>query len=170
MSTEKETNVAIIGGGLIGIMMALGLLHRGFTVTVYERAPKLFEIGAAIAFTGVARECMKILDPRVLMALSRVGEANLHPMNRYWDGFNPPTKEAAASESESLLFCQSALHLDYWGCLRSMLLRELAAELPGGETGGIIKFGKQLDSYDETGEKIVLHFSDNTTASADAGK
>jgi len=168
MSAEKEATIAVIGGGLIGVMVALGLLHRGFQVILYERAPKLFEIGAALAFTGKARECMAILDPRILTALSRVGEANLHPLNRYWDGFTPSTKEAAASEDTSLLFSHSASALDYWGCLRSLLLRELAAELPGGEKGGIIEFGKQLESYDEIVDKVVLRFTDGTTAEADA--
>src|SRR5271168_3664737 len=91
-------DIAIVGSGIVGVMMALGLLHRGMRVTVYERANDFHEIGAGFAFTGVARECMQRLDPRVLEALRRVGEENRHPQNRYWDGFNPASKEAAQAQ------------------------------------------------------------------------
>jgi len=159
-------DIAIVGSGIVGVMMALGLLHRGMRVTVYERANDFHEIGAGFAFTGVARECMQRLDPRVLEALRRVGEENRHPQNRYWDGFNPASKEAAQAQ-DALLFQMSARDLAYWGCLRSHLLREMVGELPEGVT----KFGKQLESYvdDESSNKVVLRFADGSVAEADAG-
>jgi len=159
-------DIAIVGGGIIGVMMALGLLHRGIRVTVYERANDFHEIGAGFAFTGVARNCMQRLNPGVLEALRRVGEENRHPYNRYWDGFNPSSKEAAQSE-DALLFQMSARELAYWGCLRSLFLKEMAAELPDG----VVKFGKQVESYfdDESNEKIVLRFADGSVVEADAG-
>ncbi|KAI1412490.1 putative salicylate hydroxylase [Hypoxylon sp. FL1857] len=162
---SSSLDIAIIGGGIIGVMMTLGLLHRGMRVTLYERATDFHEIGAGFAFTGVARDCMKRLNPQVLEALRRVGEENRHPNNRYWDGFNPASKDAAESQ-DALLFQMSARELDYWGCLRSHFLREMATYLPEG----VAKFGKQMESYvdDEGGGKVVLHFTDGTTAEADA--
>ncbi|KAI9661829.1 MAG: hypothetical protein M1821_009068 [Bathelium mastoideum] len=156
-------DIAVVGAGIIGIMTALGLLYAGHKVTVYERADDYYEVGAAMAFTGVARECMKQLNPSVLEALQRVGEANRHPMNRYWDGFSPTSKEAAQSE-ESLLFQQSARELDYTGCLRSVYLREMAKSLPEG----VVKFGKSLKSYSEETESVELRFADGSVAQADA--
>lgn len=163
---EVALDVAVVGGGIIGVMLALGLLHRGYRVTVYERANEFHEIGVGFAFTKVARECMQILDPCVLEALQQVGEANLHPQNRYWDGFNPTSKEAAQSQ-DALLFQMSARELDYWGCLRSHFLQKMVAKLPDGVT----KFGKHLDSYidDESNGKVTLNFVDGSIAEADAG-
>jgi salicylate hydroxylase len=173
-SSERQTNgnvtssspfhVAVVGAGIIGVMTALGLLHAGHKVTVYERANDYFEIGAAMAFTGVARDCMQKLNPAILEALQRVGEANRHPMNRYWDGFNPISKQMAQSE-ESLLFQQSARELDYTGCLRSVYLREMAKSLPEG----VVKFGKSLESYSEEAEGIKIRFADGSIAQADIG-
>lgn len=145
--------------------MALGLLHRGMQVTLYERAPEIHESGTGMAFTGVARQCMRHLDQRILDALSKVGEENRHPHNRYWDCFHPATKEAAQQES-ALLFQVSARELSYCGCLRSHLLHKMSSKLPEG----IIQFGKQLDSYIDNPEsdKVVLQFTDGTTAESDA--
>lgn len=164
MEESRQTlDIAVVGAGIIGVMTALGLLHAGYNVTVYERRNDYFEVGAAMAFTGVARECMQRLNPAILEALLRVGEANRHPMNRYWDGFNPSTKDAAQSE-QSLLFQQSARELDYVGCLRSIFLKEMAKALPEGN----VRFGKSLESYSEEDAVVELRFADGTTAKADA--
>ena len=166
-SPDTTLHVAVIGGGIIGAILALGLLQRGIRVTVYERAAEIHETGAAFAFTGVARECMRRLDPHILDALNAVGEKNRHQFNRYWDGFHPTTKEEAQDDS-AVLFQVSARELDYCGCLRSHLLHKMAALLPEN----VIQFRKQLQSYEDNPDrsKVVLHFADGTTAEADAGK
>ncbi|KAL2862549.1 putative salicylate hydroxylase [Aspergillus lucknowensis] len=145
--------------------MALGLIHRGVRVTVYERANTLPEIGAGMAFTAVAQDCMRRLSPRIIAAFERVGSPNEHPQNRYWDGFHPESKEQAQAP-ESLLFQMSTYDMGYWTCLRAAFLEELNGELPEG----VLKFGKCLESYtdDETKTKVVLRFGDGSEAQADA--
>ncbi|KAF5573778.1 salicylate 1-monooxygenase [Fusarium subglutinans] len=162
--TEKSFEIAVIGGGIVGLMVAIGLLKRGINVSVFEQAAELTEVSAGFAFTGVARECMKRLDPRLLEALDRIGEVNRHPYNRYWDGYNPSTQEEAES-NDSLLFEVSARDLDYQGCLRSHLLHEMASMLPART----IKLGKQLkELQDNTGsDKVTVTFSDQSTYEVD---
>jgi 5-methylphenazine-1-carboxylate 1-monooxygenase len=41
-------NVAIIGGGICGLSLALNLKERGITCRVYERAPEIKELGVGI--------------------------------------------------------------------------------------------------------------------------
>lgn len=44
-----ETNdIAIVGGGIAGLALALGLHRHGLTATVYEAAPQIAEIGVGI--------------------------------------------------------------------------------------------------------------------------
>lgn len=164
---DLDLDVAIVGGGIIGVMTALGLQRRGMRVTVYERAPAWHEMGVGFAFTGAARDCMGRLDPRILDALLRVGEENKHEYNRYWDGFTPGTKAEAESEEKSLLFQVSARDAAFVGCLRSHLLQEMAAQLPAG----VARFGKQLVSCvdDEIAGNVRLLFSDGETTTADLG-
>lgn len=164
-STRPPLDVAIVGGGIIGVVVALGFLHRGMRVTVYERASTFHEIGAAIAFTGVARECMQRLNPDMHEVLRQVGRKSPHEKVRYWDGFNPRTKEAAEMEETSLLFDVPEGDLAFWACLRSHFLLGMAAQLPKGT----MQFGKQLVEYvdAEGSDKVVLRFEDGTTAESD---
>lgn len=159
----RPLEVAVIGGGIVGIVLALGLIHRGMRVKVYERANDFHEIGAGIAFTGVARECMARLSPRVIESMRRVGDENRNSFYRYWDGYNVASEEDVA-QSAALLFQLPIADLKYWGCLRAHLLDDLAKVLPEG----IVQFNKQLVDYREDDENVTLYFSDGTTAKTDA--
>jgi len=53
------TRIAIIGGGIGGLTTALTLKQAGFDPEVFEQAPELLEVGAAIA---VWPNAMRILD------------------------------------------------------------------------------------------------------------
>ncbi|EAQ86391.1 hypothetical protein CHGG_07644 [Chaetomium globosum CBS 148.51] len=158
-------DVAIVGGGLVGVIAALGLVHRGIRVTVYERGAKFQELGAGIGFPRVARECMQRMDPRVLDALARVTQQNPHDTVRYWDGFNPRTKESSELKEGALLFDVPERDLAFWSCLRSHFLLEMVALLPEGVT----QFGKRLVEYidEEKSDKVVLRFADGSRAEAD---
>ncbi|TVY81970.1 FAD-dependent monooxygenase afoD [Lachnellula suecica] len=166
-NVKPSLDVAIVGGGIIGIMATLGLLRRGIRVTIYERAAVLADIGAAFAFTAIARESMQLLDPSILEALMHVGMKDPNPTSEYWDGFGPRTKEAAEDPETGLMF-DSLDSLDFVACLRAHFLQVLAKQLP--ESGGVVEFNKQLVSFTdklEEGGKVVLSFADGTTAEAD---
>ncbi|KAL4815045.1 hypothetical protein BDW67DRAFT_191719 [Aspergillus spinulosporus] len=150
--------IAIIGGGIIGIITALGLIHRGINVTVYERAPKYTETSAGFSFSSGARKAMELVSPRVLEALLRVAAPNKHPFIRYFDGFTPGADEAQ--------WQIPAERPDYYGCLRAAFLESLGEEVPEG----VVKFGKVLESYEDNEEKgtVLLRFRDGSTAEVDA--
>jgi 2-polyprenyl-6-methoxyphenol hydroxylase-like FAD-dependent oxidoreductase len=46
--TSAHTDIAIIGGGVAGLSLALNLHRRGITCRVYERAPEVKELGVGI--------------------------------------------------------------------------------------------------------------------------
>lgn len=52
-----EPHIAIVGGGIVGLMLALGLARQTISVRVYEQAAGFREIGAGIAFSASARRC-----------------------------------------------------------------------------------------------------------------
>src|ERR1700744_3641594 len=51
-SMTKTFRIAIVGGGIGGLTLAVALRQRGIEADVYEQAPKLTEIGAAIALSA----------------------------------------------------------------------------------------------------------------------
>jgi salicylate hydroxylase len=159
--------VAIVGGGIIGVMMALGLHRRGIKAVIYERTPSWHEVSAGFAFTGAGRDCMQQLDPGILEVLSRISQkTDPSTSNSYWDAYHPRTRQDAEDESKALLFRTPNNNLLFWGCVRSQFLLGMAALLPDGA----VRFGKQLVSYDDDDEraKVILHFDDGSTAEADA--
>ena len=45
---EKTLRIAVIGGGIGGLAVAVGLHRAGFEVDVYEQAQELVEVGGGI--------------------------------------------------------------------------------------------------------------------------
>jgi salicylate hydroxylase len=52
--SDSDLRVAIIGGGIGGLSLGLALRERGLRADVFEQAPELAEIGAAIALSANA--------------------------------------------------------------------------------------------------------------------
>lgn len=162
-------DVAIVGGGAIGVITALGFLRRGARVTIYERAPNWPELGFTIAFTGMARQCLGRIDPDILETVERISQFNPVKTVRYWDGYSPRTKEAAESVKTAVVAETSEADMGYAGCLRSRLLTEITPLI--AKKGGLVRFGKQLVGYydKKKNDKVRLTFADGTDAEADVG-
>jgi salicylate hydroxylase len=62
-------DVAIVGGGLAGLALAIGLSHRNFQVSVYEKCPTFLPIGTTLGIAPngwkALREIQYGLDDRV---------------------------------------------------------------------------------------------------------
>lgn len=154
---HPQTSIAIIGGGIIGVVTALGLIHRKIPVTVYERGTKFTETSAGFSFSAGARKAMRSVAPTVLAAFERVAAPNPYPFIRYFDGFTPGVDEP--------LWQIPAEKPDYYGCLRAAFLESLGSELPEG----VVRFGKSLEGYEDEGEGVVLRFTDGEVVRVDAG-
>jgi len=165
----KKLDVAIVGGGIIGLILALGLNRRGIKVKVYEQARFLREIGAGVAFTANAVRCMEQVDPRLVTALRSVATSNGDPRNpndylQWVDGFNLDPEH---SENEKVLYKLFAGSRGFEGCHRAHFLDALLKVVPEG----VVHFNKRLANIVEQDDvkKVRLEFEDETVAEADAG-
>jgi salicylate hydroxylase len=61
----RAIRIAVIGGGIGGLVAARALQRRGFETRVYEAAPELKEIGAGIALHPNAIKALRSLDLEV---------------------------------------------------------------------------------------------------------
>jgi salicylate hydroxylase len=168
---DETLEIAIVGQGIIGLVLALGLIRRGVNVKVYEQASRLRVTGAGVAFTANAIQCMNLLDPQIVDALRSVATSNGDPANpndylRWVDGYSRPTGHDP--REERLLFKLYAGTKGFEGCHRAHFVEALAGLMPEE----VVHYSKRLDKIHEKGgnEKMVLTFHDGTTASADAGK
>lgn len=63
--THQRTEVAVVGGGMVGAAVALGLAQRGFQVSVIEREPPpVFDAGAApdVRVSAISRASVDFLE------------------------------------------------------------------------------------------------------------
>ena len=47
--TTRNWKIAVVGAGIGGLTLALALRQHGIDVELYEQAPELREVGAAVA-------------------------------------------------------------------------------------------------------------------------
>ncbi|RHZ67840.1 hypothetical protein CDV55_100828 [Aspergillus turcosus] len=165
---SQSFEVAIIGGGIVGLALATGLVHRGVQVKLYEKTSSFRPIGAGIGFTPNTKQALELLHPGALAAEQKVATANGDPDNpndwlRYLDGFHHTTDEA---DEETLLYELYTGYRGFEGCVRADFLDELLKLIPDG----VIEFGKSihniLDLEDE--RRVLLQFEDGSVAEADA--
>lgn len=155
-STPEALHVAIIGAGITGVNLALGLLARGVSFTLYERAPCFGEIGAGIGFSPNAERAMGALSPDVLAAFKRVANPNGEDYFQWVDGHG----------SGNLFFKLHVGKDGFQGGRRSDILDAWAKLVPPDT----VQFGKEIDTITQppSTHKLRLHFKDGSTADADA--
>ncbi|KAJ9496136.1 hypothetical protein H2202_008382 [Exophiala xenobiotica] len=155
----KTFTVTIVGGGLGGVLIAIGLSIRGIPVRIYEAASCFTETSAGLGFGPNAVRAMVKLDPRIYnayMALKtengreckkdtwfdvRLGQGNVHEL------IGEPKMGSMGGGN----------------VLRASFLMELVKLLPEG----CATFGKVLSSIDQRDGRVILHFADGASADAD---
>lgn len=160
MAHPKQFEVAIIGGGIAGITLAIALNRRAVPVKIYEQAPAFGEIGAGVSFSPNAVQAMKVCHEGVYKAFENVCTRNLWPSKQkvwfdYVDGFHDGDNYAFTI-SNSL--GQNAVH-------RAHFLDEMVRLVPSN----LAQFGKKLQKLGEKSNgRILMEFEDGTSAEADA--
>jgi salicylate hydroxylase len=91
--------IAIIGAGIGGLAAACALRHHGFTVTVYERAAEIGEVGAGLQLGPNAVKVLRAL--RVFDALRPLAFEPTNIVSLAWDDahlrFREPLRATAAA-------------------------------------------------------------------------
>lgn len=161
--SKKTFQIAIIGGGISSVTLAIGPHKRGIPTTIYEQAHVFGEIGAGVVFSPNAVHAMQLVEKCVYDAFEEVATHNLwESKSKVWFGFVDGT--AGGPEALKILFSlediygQNAVH-------RAHFLDAMLKYLPKD----IAHFGKHLDDVveDSETEKLVMKFHDGTTAETD---
>ncbi|MCI3208798.1 MULTISPECIES: FAD-dependent monooxygenase [Pandoraea] len=151
----SKPRIAVIGAGLGGTAAA-GLLERsGYDVALYEQAPAFSRLGAGIH-----------LGPNVMKIMRRLGiEDALNVMGShpdYWYSRDWKTAEAMSQIplGEFALKTYGATYLTvHRGDFHELMTRAVSP--------GTIRFGKCLQSVEDTGREVRMTFTDGTVETAD---
>jgi 2-polyprenyl-6-methoxyphenol hydroxylase-like FAD-dependent oxidoreductase len=147
------TSIAIIGGGIGGLTTALALRQFGFEPEVFEQAPALLDVGAAIA-----------IWPNALRVLEHLGlgeklmqKAGVIQEVRWLDQHGRLVNSVAISESNDARATPAiALHR---ADLQSTLLHALPATS--------IHLGNALVSQKQEGDRVTASFANGNTVDCD---
>ncbi len=171
---DASLEVAIIGGGIVGLVLANGLVRQQVKVKVYEQAQSFREIGAGMAFTANATRCMELINPVILDAFRSSGSVatsngdskNPNDYLRWIDGYNRRSDDDP--NYQKMLFKIDAGYKGFEGCRRDQFLEALVNIIPAG----VVECKKRLERVEEKGreDKILLTFSDGVSVETDAGK
>ncbi|KAL5438333.1 hypothetical protein PMIN05_005831 [Paraphaeosphaeria minitans] len=171
-STPKSFNLAIIGGGISGLTLAIALHKRNIPITIYESAASFGEIGAGLGFQPNSVRTMELIAPGIKEGFLRCANNQETDPPKWFDVRIGDTREA---DSEGFvrekdgrkiklgdpIFTIPARPGPRGGVHRAHFLDELVKLLPEG----IAQFVKRLVEVTETdGGDAVLHFADGTTA------
>lgn len=169
---DSPLEIAIVGGGIIGLSLAAGLIKQNVKVKVYEQAKGFREIGAGMAFTANAIRCMGLMNPDIVSALRSGGsvatsmdEDDPNDYLRWIDGYNKRRKDDPSHQT--MLFKIDAGYKGFEGTRRDMFLEALVKVIPQE----IVELKKRLDTIEEKADgRVQLKFTDGTVAEADAGE
>lgn len=167
--SAKDFEIAIIGGGIAGVTLAIGLHQRNIRCTLYEQSRSFREIGAGVGLAPNAVRAMLILSRDIGQAFEAVATHNKWESKRkiwfdFLDGTAGERPEGHAGGIETIFTLQNAQGQN--AAHRARFLDEMVKYLPEG----FAHFKKHLDQIEEDNPdgKLRLKFHDGTTAEADA--
>ncbi|KAF4536986.1 Mannitol 1-phosphate dehydrogenase [Lasiodiplodia theobromae] len=164
MSTERNFNIAVVGGGIAGVTLTIGLVRQNIPVTLYESAQAFGEIGAGVAIGANAARAMSLIAPEVRSGFEKVATFNLWDSKKHiWfdfrRGMGHGGSDANANQGELISSVpgpsgQAAVH-------RAHFLDAMVDLVPDN----VAKFGKRLDRIETLPDgNVKLHFLDGTEA------
>ena len=144
--------IAIVGGGIGGLVAALALHDRGFSPRVYESAAAMRELGVGINLLPHAVRVLDALGLRERLLESGIATAEL----LYFNKFGQRIWREPRGQEAGYAWPQISIHR---GRLHGILHDEVLARL-GPDA---IRHGHHLTSIDTEGARPVLRFADRSS-------
>lgn len=166
LNSPKPFSIAIAGGGIGGLCLAVALVHHNIPIHVYEAASAFSEIGAGVGFGPNALRAMALLDPAIFEGYKRCETTSASPSEdaRFFNFRYGMEKPSADGMVAGQLICEVRSDMKTSSVHRARFLEELVKLMPEGAAS----FRKRLVGIEEGGEGVLLKFFDGTEARHDA--
>lgn len=164
VSPKKQFTVAIVGGGIGGLALAIGLLRRNVPVQIYEAAPAFRETGLGLSIGPAAHRALPRIDPKLRVTYDSLVTTNADSpgFERFRDTWFEVVWASGDEEGE-LMMDLKALPSGQTTLRRADFLAALVAMIPDNTA----HFDKRLGSLTERADSVQLSFEDGTTVAAD---
>jgi salicylate hydroxylase len=149
--------IAIVGGGIGGLTLALALRQRGLEADVYEQAPELTEIGAAVALSANSIRELERLG--LLEQLSAVSTEPTELIYRDWRGGHRVAAFPVRKDSAY----RTRFGAPYFGVHRAEFQRILSGALGPAR----LHLGQRVHNVLDQGDTASLEFADGRSVHAD---
>jgi len=169
---SRSFEIAIVGGGISGLTLAISLLQHNIPVTIYEAARHFGEIGAGVGFGPNSVLAMELMSPTLKAAFDKFKTSNRASKRNTWFTVRVGDERKANSEGyvsgdkkvgDPLYDVELNTPHGNGGVFRAHFLDELVKSVPDG----ITKFGKKLvdmRTLDDGSGDTVLQFADGSEA------
>ncbi|MFF8032102.1 FAD-dependent monooxygenase [Streptomyces sp. NPDC016626] len=153
--TQPRTRIAIVGGGVAGLVTATLLRRMGIEARVFEQTPEFGAVGAGIQLSPNGVRVLLRLG--LQEALARTGvQAQAIETRRWADG-------APIARVRHGAGCTELFGAPYYLIHRADLQRCLLSVVPEDT----VELGKSCARVVERPGEVELHFADGTTTTAD---
>lgn len=149
----KTSKIAVVGGGIGGLTVALALIKKGFSPIVFEKTAVSRPIGAGIVLSSNAMGALSHLG-----VLDKICGAGWPVKN-----FIVSTPEGNSLFEEDFAAIGKRFGYSAVGISRPVLHKILIDLLPKD----CIKLGYNFESCNQTSEQVTLHFKEHTPIDAD---
>lgn len=155
----KQFHIAVIGGGLGGLSLAIGLVQRGISVQVYEGASGWTDGGAGLVFAKNSMAAMKKISPDIyeVFAKRSSGQGWESKKTTYMDYRNGLTNGELVTSVVCANTGQESVH-------RTLFAKDLVALLPDGT----FHMGKRLTHVENREDGgYILKFAEGMSVNTD---
>ncbi|KAL8820987.1 MAG: hypothetical protein Q9223_000901 [Gallowayella weberi] len=155
----KQFSIAIVGGGLAGLSLAIGLVQRGIPVHIYEGATEWTDAGAGLVFAKNSMAAMAKISPDIYRAFAKrsSGQGWESKKTTYMDYRDGSTDGDLITSVICANTGQESVH-------RTLFAKDLVALLPSGT----FHMGKRLTAIDNRPDGgYTLRWADGQSTDAD---
>lgn len=149
----SQKRIAIAGGGIAGLTVAIALQRKGFDVTVYEQAPQIKPLGAGLALAANAVKALIEIG---------VGDDVLRAGKVIKAMYIKDEKGNVLTESDSERISAKLGVVNNFTIHRADLHQILINQL----TAGTVVLNKSCIDFDQKSSGLSIKFSDGTSAFA----
>ena len=153
----QKIRIAIVGGGIGGLTLALALRQRGLEAEVFEQASALTEVGAAVALSANSTR-----ELRRLGVLDEIAAVSTEPTELIYRSWQDGRRIAAHPVGQDGRY-RDRFGAPYFGIHRADLQRILSKAFGVAE----LRLGYRLVNLRAQGGKMDLEFANGHVAQAD---